>query len=343
MKQFGGGYDWTNISRTVLVVDDGNCTCGGLAGNVPGNMARCLGAIVGTGKGDFTAEFPGVDISGGNNYYYRLTECSDTTCPYKKPRRCLWACYRTQGWMTDMEIKPLPTLGGFTWGYHVGPYSEYDRATKSWSAAYKPMYWSNARHTVWYVPGAFGTAANIGADHDWFLVRKMDYFPITELLAVQMTLPLQHAYVHLVRERLATPLNSSVLWEMNALLVVQLQIIDFDQGTSIVNSPFEVCGPVGASMGASISGHMPPMCGPVGALEVCGPLGAGMRACGCMAWVGANCGAVGRGGGQPALHGRAGCQPPKGPRAQRSVGSTRVPTVKGLKVVWELHDAPARV
>ena len=76
---------------------------------------------------------------------------------------------------------------------------------------------------------------------DEFLVRYFASFPpnpITE--DPDDPSPFVHMWVQVILENLAMPLNSSLIWEESSAVVTQLQILDFDKGTSMYNSPFAV-------------------------------------------------------------------------------------------------------
>ncbi len=115
------------------------------------------------------------------------------------------------------------------------------------------MFWSNTKHTAWYTPKFLRvypyyikdpiTKALILQDtiKDEFLVRYFAYFPpnaITE--DPDDPSPFVHMWVQVIIENLAIPLNSSLIWEESSAVVTQLQILDFDRGTSMYNSPFAV-------------------------------------------------------------------------------------------------------
>ena len=41
-------------------------------------------------------------------------------------------------------------------------------------------------------------------------------------------------------EKLAMPLNTSIIWEESSSMLIQLSLVDFDRGTSVLNAPFSV-------------------------------------------------------------------------------------------------------
>ena len=233
---FGRGYDWVNTERLDVIVNDGRCLCGGAPANITGNMRPCMRALVGTGKAKVNgSEFPGIDFTGtSKSFDYVPTSCNKGYCPAVKPRPCTWACERTAGWRTDLTVKPTQYNK-----FMAGPYTQFALGILEFKEGFESVFWSNSRHTVWYVPTSFGQA---GQNYDSFLLRKFDKFPMFEILAANLDIPppYPHVWVYIVQERLALPLNSSLIWEANSPVVVQLQFVDFDRGTSILNSPFDI-------------------------------------------------------------------------------------------------------
>ena len=234
--KFGKDYDWINTSRTEIKMGDAGCLCGGAPGNVLGNMRPCLQAMVGTGKAVVSGKnFPGVDLSGTSvGYDYVSTSCHNGQCPAVKPRPCTLHCERTVGWMTDLTVKPTQYNK-----FMAGPYSQFAGGVLEYNTGFEPVYWSNSQHIVWYVPTTFGKN---GQNVDSFLLRKFDDFPLLEIIAANLPVPppYPHTWVRIVKERLALPLNSSIIWEENSHMVIQLQFVDFDRGTNVLNSPFKI-------------------------------------------------------------------------------------------------------
>jgi hypothetical protein len=251
--------------RTQLSVDSALCRCNGRAGNIVGSFNDCLRPIVSAGKADPTgADFAGfdVDVSGdvtvdlGGLPVFQLPTCTATlpmkkgtpNCPGVKPRPCQWGCHRYEGWMTDIlatkddndfdKMKPM-----------LGPFTFYEESGKN-------IFWQNSRHTVWYVPehlresdyyikNAEGNLVLQDTIKDQFLIRFWDYLPPSDSLASQMAStqgqpPFSHLWVQIVYEKLAIPLNTSIIWEESSAMLLQLHVVDFDRGTCVLNSPFRV-------------------------------------------------------------------------------------------------------
>ena len=251
--------------RTQLSSTSRDCTCEGKPGTDVGSFNACLRPIISAGKADPSgADFAGfdVDISGDVNvdegglpvFYYPT--CTATlpmkkgtpNCPGVKPRPCQWGCHRYEGWMTDIlatkedndfdKMKPM-----------LGPFTFYEESGKN-------IFWQNSRHTVWYVPehlreadykvkDAEGNMQVQDTIKDQFLVRFWDYLPPSDNLAAQMATtmgepPFSHLWVQIVYEKLAIPLNTSIIWEESSPMLLQLHVVDFDKGTCVLNSPFSV-------------------------------------------------------------------------------------------------------
>ena len=253
----GTGYDW---SRSVhedrendpmkLYTNQSHCICKGNSTNIPGNLNPCFRPLVSEGKADGTGRgFAGFNLQEGVNGFpvnYEPT-CSPLTaggfsCPAIKPRPCMYACHREYGWMTD--IANVPTLNQ---KFMVGPYSMY------MDAGFPTAFWSNSKHIVWYWPehlrekeyykrvsNAFVLQDTI---KDEFVVRFYDYLPPSEFIAnsdPDNPPAFVHLWIQIVYEKLAIPLNTSVIWEESSPMLIQLHFVDFDRGTAILNSPLSV-------------------------------------------------------------------------------------------------------
>ena len=246
MGSTGLGYDWTLSVVTQLQTDSATCLCGGNPTSTLGVLNECVEPLISQGQGVTSGdEFVGYDMgqpgaTNGLPVNYKVT-CNGGQCEGVKPRPCTHACFRQEGWMTDVQV----TVDQFR-KFSIGPYTEYVEA------GFETTYWSNREHTVWYVPShlreypyylkdAEGVDILQDTIKDEFMVRKFDFLPPNELVVdPDNPPPFVHHWVQVVIEKLAIPLNSSIIWEESSEMLIQLTFVDFDKGTSILNAPFEI-------------------------------------------------------------------------------------------------------
>ena len=231
-----------------LTTNSSTCLCDGIATDASGNTSglnACVEPLISPGQGVLGgADFVGYDMgqpgaTNGLPLNYKVT-CIGA-CEGVKPRPCTHACFRRDGWMSDVQV----TVEEFR-KFSIGPYTEYA------APGYDTVYWSNSHHTVWYVPShlreiGFTIKDSDGVDipqdtiKDEFMVRKFDHHPPNVLTVdPDNPPPFVHQWFQVVIEKLAIPLNTSIIWEESSEMLVQLQLIDFDRGTSILNSPFAI-------------------------------------------------------------------------------------------------------
>ena len=244
-NSYGSGYDWTLQNPTNITMNTPYCLCGTTAGNVPGAMNRCFRPQIGRGKADTSgALFTGISMDTntlGFPINYQVS-CSQGLCPVVKPRPCSYACHREVGWATDKLALTTANVKQM-----VGPYGEIVNTGSPW------VQWSNKRHTVFYKPLHLRESEyflinedgdRIGPQDtikDEFLVRYWDRVPIDPLTVDRNNPPENvHMWIQIGLERLAMPINTSFIAEQSTSVVTQLQVIDFDRGTSPYNAPFAV-------------------------------------------------------------------------------------------------------
>ena len=247
------------VYSPLLISDNNACLCLLKDTTVPGNLNDCLDPIISAGKADTQQEFAGYDFQRGVNglpVFYR-TPCTGGSCVGVKPRPCHHSCHRDKGWMTDQVNEPIGEADSKL-RFFVGPFSMYV------ATGFPTVYWSNIEHTIWYVPDHLRqanyrkpTKGNEEAKiedtiKDQFVVRFYDRFPDSTVSKPESEATIftsndpddppeyVHLWVQLVYEKLAIPLNISVIGEESSSMLIQLHHVDFDRGTSVLNAPFTV-------------------------------------------------------------------------------------------------------
>jgi len=260
VESMGRGYDWTYEKMPDLAVDSANCTCAGSPGDVAGNLNKCYRPIISQGKATTTGDFAGFDMQQNNGAFavknglpvFYEVACTqpgaEVNCAGVKPRPCKWGCHRDMGWMTDVS-NPHPKPTQVTTKSFVGPFSMYPES------GFETVYWSNEKHTIWYYPEHLREAKYYIKDSegklilqdtikDEFIVRFYDELPLLDALVAQANpdfpTPFIHVWIQIVYEKLALPLNTSIIWEESSAMLIQLHVVDFDRGTNVLNSPFSV-------------------------------------------------------------------------------------------------------